>query len=59
MDCAQSRDRREPILVVPSALAPDEFNWRLNPDHPDQTRTRPRAGTVLPSVLCLIGVAVP
>jgi hypothetical protein len=26
--------------VVPSALAPDEFNWLLNPDHPDFRRVR-------------------
>lgn len=28
-----ARTRRAAILVVPSALAPDEFNWLLNPDH--------------------------
>lgn len=32
--------RREAILVVPSALAPSEFNWLLNPDHPDFRRVR-------------------
>lgn len=32
--------RREAILVVPSALAPDEPNWLLNPDHPDFRRVR-------------------
>ena len=31
---------REAILVVPSGLAPDEFNWLLNPDHPDFRRVR-------------------
>lgn len=30
-----ARRRREAILVVPSALAPNEFNWLVNPDHPD------------------------
>ena len=27
--------RRDAILIVPSALAPDEANWLLNPDHLD------------------------
>ena len=27
-------------LIVPSALAPDESNWLLNPDHPDFKRIR-------------------
>jgi len=35
-----ARRRRKAILVVPSALAPDEFNWLLNPDHPDYRRVR-------------------
>lgn len=35
-----ARRRSEAILVVPSALAPDEFNWLLNPDHPDFRRVR-------------------
>ena len=35
-----TRRRREAILVVPSALAPDEFNWLLNSDHPDFRRVR-------------------
>jgi len=35
-----ARRRGEAILVVPSALAPDEFNWLLNPDHPDFRRVR-------------------
>jgi RES domain-containing protein len=35
-----ARRRREAILVVPSALAPDEFNWLLNPEHPDFRRVR-------------------
>jgi RES domain-containing protein len=35
-----ARRRREAILVVPSALAPDESNWLLNPDHPDFRRVR-------------------
>jgi RES domain-containing protein len=37
-----ARRRREAILVVPSALAPDESNWLLNPDHPDFRRVRVR-----------------
>jgi RES domain-containing protein len=32
--------KRGAILVVPSALAPDEFNWLLNPDHADFRRVR-------------------
>ena len=35
-----ARTRRAAILMVPSALAPDEFNWLLNPDHPDSRRIR-------------------
>ena len=35
-----ARTRRHAILVVPSALAPDESNWLLNPDHPNFTRIR-------------------
>ncbi len=35
-----ARRRREAILVVPSALAPDETNWLLNPEHPDFRRVR-------------------
>ena len=35
-----ARRRRDAILVVPSALAPDEFNWLLNPGHPDFRRVR-------------------
>ena len=38
-----ARRRREAILVVPSALAPSESNWLLNPDHPDFRRVRLRA----------------
>jgi RES domain-containing protein len=34
------RQKRAVILLVPSALAPDEFNWLLNPDHPDFKRVR-------------------
>jgi RES domain-containing protein len=39
-----ARRQREAILVVPSALAPDESNWLLNPAHPDFRRVR-----ILPS----------
>jgi RES domain-containing protein len=35
-----ARRRRDAILIVPSALAPDEANWLLNPDHLDFTRIR-------------------
>lgn len=35
-----ARRRREAILVVPSALAPDEFNWLLHPEHPDFRHVR-------------------
>jgi RES domain-containing protein len=35
-----ARRRRDAILIVPSAVAPDEANWLLNPDHPDFTRIR-------------------
>ena len=37
-----SRNNREAILVVPSALVPSESNWLLNPDHPDYIRVRLR-----------------
>jgi RES domain-containing protein len=37
-----ARRRRDAILVVPSALTPAEFNWLLNPDHPDFARIRTR-----------------
>lgn len=33
-----ARRQRDAILVVPSALAPDEANWLMNPDHPDFRR---------------------
>jgi RES domain-containing protein len=35
-----ARRRRDAILIVPSALAPDEANWLLNPDHLDFRRIR-------------------
>ena len=35
-----ARRRRDAILIVPSALAPDEANWLLNPDHSDFVRIR-------------------
>ena len=35
-----ARKRRDAILIVPSALAPDEANWLLNPDHLDFRRIR-------------------
>jgi len=35
-----ARKRREAILVVPPALASDESNWLLSPDHPDFRQKR-------------------
>lgn len=35
-----ARRRHDAILVVPSAVAPDESNWLLNPDHRDVARIR-------------------
>lgn len=35
-----ARTKREAILIVPSALAPEESNWLLNPDHLDVKRVR-------------------
>ena len=35
-----ARWRRHAILIVPSALAPDESNWLLNPLHPGFKRIR-------------------
>jgi RES domain-containing protein len=35
-----ARRRRDAILIVPSALAPGEANWLLNPDHLDFGRIR-------------------
>jgi len=37
------RDRREANLVVPSAVAPAESNWLLNPQHTDFSRIRLRS----------------
>jgi len=34
------RDRRAAILIVPSALAPAESNWLINPRHPEFSRIR-------------------
>jgi len=34
------RDLRAAILVVPSALAPAEANWLVNPRHPDFSKIR-------------------
>ncbi len=36
-------DCRAAILVVPSALAPAESNWLVNPGHPDFSRIRVHA----------------
>ena len=35
-----ARRRHDAILVVPSAIAPDESNWLLNPDHREFARIR-------------------
>lgn len=32
------RRREYCLLLVPSAIVPAEFNWLINPDHPDFTR---------------------
>jgi RES domain-containing protein len=37
------RDRRAAILIVPSALAPAESNWLINPQHPESSAIRLRA----------------
>jgi RES domain-containing protein len=34
------RERRSAILVVPSAISPDDRNFLLNPEHPDFKRIR-------------------
>lgn len=34
-------DRRAAILIVPSALAPTESNWLINPQHPEFAKIRP------------------
>jgi RES domain-containing protein len=34
------RDRRAAILIVPSALAPAESNWLINPQQPEFARIR-------------------
>ena len=34
------RNRRAAILIVPSALAPAESNWLINPQHPEFSRIR-------------------
>jgi RES domain-containing protein len=37
------RAARDAILVVPSALAPEEANWLINPRHREFTKIRVRA----------------
>ena len=37
---AFAREHRAAVLVVPSALAPAESNWLVNPLHPDFARIR-------------------
>jgi RES domain-containing protein len=34
------RDGRAAILIVPSALAPSDSNWLINPLHPDSSKIR-------------------
>ena len=38
-----ARDCRATVLIVPSALAPAESNWLINPQHPDFSRIRLRS----------------
>ena len=33
-------ERKSAVLIVPSVLAPSEYNWLLNPAHPDCRRVR-------------------
>jgi len=40
------RDRRAAILIVPSALAPVESNWLINPQHSDFSKIRVHPGEV-------------
>lgn len=35
-----ARGKRHAVLIVPSALAPEESNWLLNPNHTDFKRIR-------------------
>lgn len=35
-----ARERRSAVLVVPSAISPDDKNYLLNPEHPDFKRIR-------------------
>jgi len=35
-----ARDHRAAILIVPSALAPAESNWLINPQHPEFAKIR-------------------
>ena len=37
------RDRRAALLIVPSALAPAESNWLINPNHPEFSTIRLRS----------------
>jgi RES domain-containing protein len=37
---AFQRNRRSAILIVPSALAPNEANWLINPEHPHARKIR-------------------
>ncbi len=34
------RDRRAAVLIVPSALAPSESNWLIDPKHPSYVKIR-------------------
>jgi len=35
-----ARDGKAAILIVPSAIAPDESNWLINPNHPHAHKIR-------------------
>jgi RES domain-containing protein len=37
------RESSAAVLIVPSALAPTEANWLINPKHPDFSKIRTRA----------------
>ncbi|MGH9161621.1 MAG: RES family NAD+ phosphorylase [Vicinamibacteraceae bacterium] len=42
------RDGRTAILLVPSALAPSESNWLIDPAHPEAAKVRVRPTSAVP-----------